>query len=277
MADVAPDGAGEIVASQSINITPRRGWDFRTCAYFSDEGGSMPKKRLLAFSLMIGLSALFITPLIDSGITASAQDAKVKQDGFISGCSVIDPLDECIQARFKEADKLFGYARVTPRTHVQMFSPKNEEESIAVSELEREGWQVSFYLAGRRIVDSKPESSQQEPGNKYNQHPVINGPLPITKNVAREDLPNANELRDHAKKALLAFDTRNQYEFSVQKWSFTGRPIRADEMCLRCHNPNPPPVAGTVMHLPYAPAPGNRPVNIGDALGVAIYAYARKQ
>ena len=66
----------------------------------------MRKKRLYAFSLAIGLSALFITPQIDSRIKASAQNAGVKQDGFLIGCSetVIDALDECVQKRFSKVD-----------------------------------------------------------------------------------------------------------------------------------------------------------------------------
>jgi len=237
----------------------------------------MRKRRLFAFSLMIGLSASFITLRINSAITAPAQDGKAKPGGFLSGCSMIDPLDDCIQARFKEADRIFGYARVTPETHIYMFHPKNEEERLAVSELEQEGWRVGFYLAGWRIMDSEPEISRQNSGNMYRRHPVIHGPLPITVNAAREDLPVATELRDHAKKAMAAFDTLNQYEFSVQNWSFIARPIRAEEMCLRCHNPRPLPVAGEVTRIPYAPAPGKHPLKVGDALGVAIYAYARKQ
>jgi hypothetical protein len=237
----------------------------------------MRKKRLFAFSLMIGLSASFITLQINSAITAPAQDGKVKPGGFIRGCSMIDPLDDCIQARFKEAEKVFGYLRVTPQTHISMFFPKNEEERVAVSELEQEGWRVGFYLAGRRIMDSEPEISRQKLGNMYRRHPVIHGPLLITKNAAKEDLPVSNELWDHTKKAMAAFDTLNQYEFSVQNWSFIARPIRAEEMCLKCHNPGPPPAAGEVTPISYVPAPGKHPVKVGDALGVAIYAYARKK
>src|SRR5262245_45926263 len=99
----------------------------------------MRKKRLFAFSLMIGLWASFIAPQIDSAITASAQDAKPRQDGFIIGCSetVIDALDECMQKRFSDANGgLFGIDRVTPPTeHVRSFLPISLAEREAVTEL----------------------------------------------------------------------------------------------------------------------------------------------
>src|SRR5215470_14819581 len=85
----------------------------------ADEGGSMRKKRLFVFSLIIALSASFVTLQINPVRIASAQDPKVKQDGFILGCSetVIDALDECIQERFSKADTLFGLERMRPPSY----------------------------------------------------------------------------------------------------------------------------------------------------------------
>src|SRR5262245_54979310 len=92
----------------------------------ADEGGSMRKKRLFAISLMIVLSALFITLQINPARIASTQEAKVKQDGFIAGCSetVIDALDECIQERFSKVETIFGITRVgtiATKGHKQLF------------------------------------------------------------------------------------------------------------------------------------------------------------
>jgi len=42
---------------------------------------------MFAFSLIIALSASFTTLQISPARIGSAQDAKVKQDGFIAGCS----------------------------------------------------------------------------------------------------------------------------------------------------------------------------------------------
>jgi len=113
----------------------------------------MRKKRLFALLLMIGLSALFVTLQINSAGIVSAQNAKAPQDGFIGGCSVIDPLDECIQQRFSKADTIFGYARVaTPtnleRGHRRFFQAETEKERAVKADMERSGLQVGFYLCG---------------------------------------------------------------------------------------------------------------------------------
>jgi hypothetical protein len=74
----------------------------------ADEGGSMRKKRLFAFSLMIGLSGSFITLQTDSARIAPAQDAKVKQGGLINGCSdsVIDALDAITGPKASDKNKV---------------------------------------------------------------------------------------------------------------------------------------------------------------------------
>jgi len=110
----------------------------------------MRKKRLFAFSLMIVLSALFITPQINPARIASAQDAKVKQDGFITGCSetVIDALDECIQERFSKVETIFGITRVgttATKGHKQSFQAETEMERIVIASLELSGLQVYAY------------------------------------------------------------------------------------------------------------------------------------
>jgi hypothetical protein len=240
----------------------------------------MRKKRLVAFSLMIGLWAPFITPQIDSAITASAQDAKPRQDGFIIGCSetVIDALDECIQKRFSKADDgMFGMARVpTGAEHVRSFLPATLEESEVVSELERGGWQVGFYLAGRQVLGLKPEHKLPYGGG----YPGFGGPILISPQMRQDrpieqiGLPDLGDLWERAQKAMLSFDSKDQYDFSFGKWSMAARPIRAGESCLRCHN-NVKYGHGDAVPRSHAPSP--TPVKVGDALGAAIYAYARKQ
>jgi hypothetical protein len=273
----------------------------------------MRRKRLFAFSLMIALSAMFITPQIDPARIASAQDAKVKQDGFITGCSetVIDTLDECIQERFSKADMFFGYDRVRPPTlHVNYFVAETRSEREAIAELEKGGWQVAFYLVGRRVLGPKPnlaEISVLFPG----QYPsIINGPLAITApsgfeernpNSARDsstrssailrnmlnvanmieqfELPEPMSIWDDAQKAMLEFEKRDQYDFSSGKWSIAARPIRAKEACLKCHTGDPATLPGGSRNVnPFSlNAPRLAPPKVGDALGVAMYAYARKQ
>src|SRR5215467_10009036 len=196
----------------------------------------MRKKRLVAFSLMLGLWALFITPQIDSTITASAQDAKPRQDGFIIGCSetVIDALDECMQKRFSNADGgLFGMDRVTPPTeHLRSFLPTSLEEREAVSELERGGWQVGFYLAGRRVLQPKPERMLEYGGLRGFGGPILISPqMRQDRPIDRIELPEAGDLWKDAQKAMLSFDSKDQYDFAFGKWSMVARPIRARESC----------------------------------------------
>ena len=264
----------------------------------ADEGDSMRKKRLFAFSLIIALSALFITPQIVPARIASAQNAKLKQDGFITGCSdsVIDALDKCIQERFSKADMLFGFGRVTPPTlHANYLEAKTESEREAISDLEKDGWQVAFYLVGRSVLGPTPDLkilTHQFPGLT---NPIINGPIAITPSTIFDDRERARDYRagptvnfpslvserrkmieqlklpeplniwDDARKAMLEFEKRDQYDFSFRKWNIAARPIRAKEACLKCHTGDGPT------------APGLTPPKVGDALGVAMYAYARKQ
>jgi hypothetical protein len=279
----------------------------------ADEGGSMRKKRLFAFSLIIALSASFVTLQINPARIAWAQDPKVKQDGFITGCSetVIDALDECIQERFSKADMLFGYDRVTPQTlHVNYFMAETRSEREAIAELEKGGWQVAFYLVGRRVLGPKPNLAELRlsfPG----QYPsIINGPLAITApsnfeerepNSARDsstrssailrnmlnlekmieqfELPEPMSIWDDAQKAMLEFEKRDQYDFSSGKWSIAARPIRAKEACLKCHTGDPATTRGLPrgVYLDGLTAPKLAPPKVGGALGVAMYAYARNQ
>jgi hypothetical protein len=239
----------------------------------------MRKKRVVAFSLMIGLWALFITPQIDSAITASAQDAKPRQDGFIIGCSetVIDGLDDCLQKRFGDANGgLFGMDRVTPPTeHLRSFLPTTLEEREAVSELERGGWRVGFYLAGRRVLEPKPERRLVYGGYRGFGGPIVISPqMRLDRPIEQLELPEAGDLWECAQKAMLSFDSKDQYDFSFGKWSMAARPIRARESCLRCHNNVN---YGYGEPVPRGHAPSLTPVKVGDALGAAIYAYARKQ
>jgi len=274
----------------------------------------MRKKRLIAFSLMIGLSATFITLQTISSRPASAQDAKGKQDGFITGCSetVIDALDECMQKRFSNVDKLFGLDRVRPSMlHMDYFLAETQSEREAISELEKGGWQVAFYLVGRRILGPKPDLTK--PDRTYlDFYPAIKGPIAITpcivfddhgrawdynagpttinssitidkkKMIEQFDLPETQKMWDDAQKAMLEFDKKDQYDFSFGKWSVAARPIRAKEACLKCHSGDVATLPGQIdleaaMRKTGAAAPAPTPPKVGDALGVAMYAYARKQ
>jgi hypothetical protein len=229
----------------------------------------MRKKRLIAFSLVIGLLALCATLQINSASITSAQDAKLKQDGFINGCSdsVIDALNECIQERFSKADKMFGITRVeTSTNHIMSFQPVTEEEREVVSELELGGWRVVFYLAGRRVLGPKPEHKLPYGGYRGFGGPIMIAPQTPQHSEIR--MPALDDLWEHAREAMLSFDSKNQYNFSVGKWIVTARPIRAQESCLRCHNSFKYETTTPVAH-----APSPTPLKVGDALGIAMYAH----
>lgn len=256
---------------------------------------------MFAFSLIIALSASFTTLQISPARIGSAQDAKVKQDGYIAGCSetVIDALNECIQERFSKFDMGFGFGRVAqPTRAINRFVAETQSEREAISELEKGGWQVAFYLVGRRVLGLKPDITNLTnlviipPGHDSS---IIDGPIAITpstifdergqardrrtgqivtipsdisgrkKMLEQLELPTRQEIWDDARMAMLEFEKRDQYDFSFRKWSIAARPIRAKEACLKCHTGDGPT------------APGLTPPKVGDALGVAMYAYARKQ
>jgi Protein of unknown function (DUF3365) len=240
------------------------------------------KKRLLAFSLMIGLMVSFGALQFNSAGVAPAQDAKVKQDGLISECSseAIDALDECIQERFSKVDTIFGISRIskliltkdgkfipdTPshKGHKPFFRAETEKERAAINELERSGLQVHFYLCG-----GGPDYTAANPEGILTFNSFF-GPVVITPIAAKKELPDGSRVLNEAKNALRSFKERNQYEFAVEKWKVAARPIRARESCLECHR-----------HQASIPAPdaptGYRRLKAGDTLGIAMYVYAPKQ
>lgn len=275
----------------------------------------MQRKRLFAFSLAIGMLASFITLRFHSAPVASAQDAKLKREGFIIGCSetVIDALDERIQERFSKSDQIFGYERVAPRTrHLNRFVAETQSESDVISELEKDGWQVAFYLVGRHVLGQKPDFSEHKWRYGVKYPPIIHGPVAITaisrpeeiergpardsttgslaifrdiynyneeKLIEQFELPEPMSIWDDARRAMLAFEKSDQYDFSFGKWDIAARPIRAKEACLKCHTGDPAATQGALrrIYLDGGGAPGLEPPKVGDALGVAMYAYARKQ
>lgn len=234
---------------------------------FADQGGRMRMKRLFAISLMIGLSASFIALQTNPAIIASAQDAKVKQDGFISGCSdsVIDALDECIQERFSKVETIFGITRVgttTMKGHKRSFQAETEVERMVIANLEGSGLQVGFYLCGGspHYTPTNPEGILAFDG--------IRGPVVITPIASNWELPESGKVWRETKNALRSFKEKNQYEFAIENWKVAARPIRARESCLDCHIHK----AGILS----SDAPeGYRRLKAGDVLGVAMYVYAR--
>lgn len=223
--------------------------------------------------LFVLTSALVLIALLG----ASAQEKTNSSKTLLVQCSILDELDEHVQKRFLRADKTFGYARMTPRTHINQFYPIDMEERHTVNDLEKAGWQVGFYLAGRSVLGEKPSAEAWQVSNISLPLPPIKGVLPITKNVRTELLPEAQSLWHEAKNALAKLAKENHHEFSQGGWTFSARPIRARAECLQCHlddkNIRALPsrmevdANGKPLSLPAST------LKVGDVLGIAIYAY----
>src|SRR5215475_12485147 len=91
------------------------------------------------------------------------------------------------------------------------------------------------------------------------------------------ELPEPSKMWDDARKALLEFEKRDQYDFSFGNWSVAARPIRANESCLKCHTSDVGTLPGQIdleAAMRKLGGAALTPPKVGDALGVAMYAYA---
>lgn len=239
----------------------------------------------LAFCLLVGgIAIAFFQIRGEPSVSASQpqdKSSKPKPEDMLIGCSVIDPLDDCIQELFSKADYQFGMARMpTTNKHLNQFNPRNDKEKAIVKDLDDGGWLVAFYLAGRWVLGEKP--SPAAPRFADLRHSMIGGPIAITPEYLTRghlnkeiEMPEPDQFWDDSQKALRAFETKDRYEFSIGKWKIEARPIRARETCLKCHNNNNQGATLSVIDLNHAPS--QTPIKVGDALGVAMYAYTRKK
>jgi hypothetical protein len=190
--------------------------------------------------------------------------------------------DVCIQQRFKDIDKTLGLRRIikigeTPHR----FKPENAKELTSMSELQNGGFNVALYLASRSVFGEKPEAKKWRQDNQENgsansgalskapfdSRRLIKGPVLITaKN--RDDLPMPVELWEQSRKAMQAFATKDSYEFTLGKWKFLAKPVRASESCLQCHLRDSTRIFE--VNPKYDKA---EPLKIGDPLGTVLYAY----
>ncbi len=187
--------------------------------------------------------------------------------------ALVERFDAAIQQRFL-TEPNFGMRRIQPafppNPHLEQFSPINDEERASVAAFEKDGWKVSLYLFGRhaapKVVDGK---EQKEFSVSYR----LNKPLPITKELTEKQLPNAEKLLKEVKAAFLEFQTpnspnENNYEFSIGKWSYVAKPVRAvNQSCLKCHTDYV--VTEKVGDDKYK----FRKRQVGDANGVIVYGF----
>jgi hypothetical protein len=159
----------------------------------------------------------------------------------------IAELNDCIQQRFMDVDKAFGFTRIIkPDDTPHQFRPENVREMDAVQVLERAQLDVVLYLAGRRVLKPRTEGMERW---------APKGPVRISSgNGSASEPPAGSALWEDARAALIAFSSNTSYEFSAPsgEWKMVARPIRASgELCVGCH----------------------APLRVGDPIGVVIYGY----
>jgi hypothetical protein len=201
---------------------------------------------------------------------------------------IIDALDDCIQQRFKDIDKSFGFRRIiragdTPHR----FKPENTKEFSSIGELNSKKVEVALYLASRSVLGDKPDDKEWNQdrlasteqgvtpmsigrGTGFSRR-IIKGPVLI---CAKDklDMPLPSELWEQSKKAMQVFATKDSFEFTLGNWQFTARPVRASEQsCLQCH------LVDSTAVLARKPNEEPKQLKIGDPLGVVLYAYRKNK
>jgi hypothetical protein len=196
------------------------------------------------------------------------------QPASLSDESPIEPLDRLIQPRFRSTDKDFGIARI-PMTHLGVrgfwYDPEDAAEREVRDRLHSGGWEVAFYLGGRRILEEMPPGGAPYRTSSLDDESrrMIEEPVHLT--TSANDLPRPRDLLEHGRKAIAAFATADFYKGSLGRWSIDARPVRAHEQgCLSCHNAQERkrPIVRDGKPL--------EPLRLGNAVGTVIYVYARR-
>jgi hypothetical protein len=190
----------------------------------------------------------------------------------------LDALDREVQKRFHSVIG-FGMARIATQ---RKFAPETEEEKGAVRELNREGYKVGLYLAGRAILDDTPEGGRYSKlffdGSPAGQG--FSGPIFLS-SASMKELPTAAALWDETRRALQSFAAgEERYGFKSGEWDVETRPVRASkESCLKCHT-------ARVEFKVVINEKGDKvvksetregPPKLGDPLGVLVYAYRKNR
>jgi hypothetical protein len=198
----------------------------------------------------------------------------------------IKELDRCVQKRFQDpaaiSQRRFGMGRMGKRrrpspqppdgsspiadqsrlgTHhrdVRDFKSENPAEQAVIDAFQAKGYEVIMYLAGGNILEQPPAKTQIQ--YRYG----VQGPALITGKSMAEDSPSTRWLLAESRTALESFEIGEGYTMKRGTWTVAMRPLRAaNSGCVNCHTSE---VArdndGSKSELA-----------VGDAVGVAIYAY----
>jgi hypothetical protein len=199
----------------------------------------------------------------------------------------IKELDRCVQNRFQDpaaiSQRRFGMGRMGPRrmpspqppphgpspiaghsrqgTHhrdVRDFKSENPAEQAVIDAFQAKGYEVIVYLAGRKILEQPPTKTQIQ--YRYG----VQGPALITGKSMSPDPPSTRWLLAESRTALESFEIGDGYTLKRGTWTVAMRPLRAaNSGCVSCHT------SGVARDKDGSKSE----LAVGDALGVAIYAY----
>ena len=228
-------------------------------------------KKIIQVSCGIITSLFIALFLLNTPSTASSMQMPDSES------HIIDALDDCIQQRFKDIDQSFGFRRIiragdTPHR----FKPENAKELASLQALNSRKKDVALYLTSRSVYGDKPDDKEWNQGasetpirsGRGYSRKIIKGPVLISAKE-KDDLPLPSELWEQSRNAILAFATKDSFEFSHGNWKFTARPVRASEQsCLKCHVSD-----STRITAHNETGEKLKVLKIGDPLGVILYAY----
>src|SRR6185295_4416494 len=218
--------------------------------------------------IILGLFALLIAFGFSSSPSASTlRSFDPSQEHSDSEADLIAALDDCVQQRFLDVDKGFGFSRVIrPGETPHRFKAENAKELTIVEYLTSARLDVVLYLAGRRIVEAKLNSEDADSiaGS------LIKGPVSITPgNKPNTGLPLPKQLLSHSQEAMHVFQGSGKYDFSLGEWKFIARPVRVSgTSCLNCHKRN-----GTTLFSRGKIGEDSKSLKIGDPLGLLVYGF----
>jgi hypothetical protein len=191
----------------------------------------------------------------------------------------ISEFNDRIQDRFKAVDRDFGYSRIM-RPYAHSFRPENAREIKDVEGFTDSGQTVFLYLTdlnvlGRIKSNSTADKSSDALVNDYLMVNAIKGPALIAGDQKLDaKLPTIAQLWEPSGKALESFKHNESYDFTLNGWNISARPVRASQKsCLQCHMARVPTTLvltnmdGTVVKTK------TPEFKIGDPLGVVLYAY----
>lgn len=239
----------------------------------------MISRMRIAFAITVALIVcLCVLPTFSAGTLSQESTGELR---------LIQEFDDCLQQRFKEIDKSFGFRRIIrPGDTPHRFKSENAKELAAVGKLKVEELTVALYLTSRSVLGEKPNEKEWAQGqtehsqkDKFLTPPqyerlisrrLIKGPV-IISGDDKGNLPLPIELWDQSRNAMNVFEGNDSYQFSQGGWQFVARPVRASEQsCLGCH------LQDTTRLMAHDVKDGmERRLRLGDPLGVLLYAYRK--